>query len=137
MQLRMREDSVLSYECYSEVAKLVATELEGLTVEDLFNEIKPKMQINQTEPCTSADTEGDEAPTGVVEHTEVDTEPDTSVPSDDMGLPTTGGWSREWAVPETPDTHGVLGEVAQHEEAGAQEREHMDQEVVFLEYELY
>lgn len=135
MQLRMREDSVLSYECYSEVAKLVATELEGLTVEDIFNDIK--VTIHDDESLASADPEGDEAPTGVVEQDEVDTEPDTSVPSDDMGLPTTGGWSREWAVPETPDTHGVLGEVAQHEEAGAQEREHMDQEVVFLEYELY
>lgn len=135
MQLRMREDSVLSYDCYSEVAKIVATKLEGTTVEDIFNDIK--VTIHDDESLASTYPEGDEAPTGVVEQDEVDTEPDTSVPSDDVGLPTTGGWSRDWAVSETPDTHGVLGEVAQHEEAGPQERDDVDQEVVFLDYEVY
>lgn len=136
MQLRMREDSILTADCYSEVAKIVATELKGLTVEDIFNEIKPK--IHEDEPLSSEDTEGDEAPAGVVEHSEVDTElHEASVPGDDMGSPTTGGWSRDGAIPETPDTHGVLGEVAQHEEAGPQDRDDVDQEVVFLDYEVY
>ena len=134
MQLRMREDCILSSDCYSEVAKIVAAKLEGTTVEDIFNEVK----IHEAEPLSGADTEGDEAPAGVVEHNEVDTEPnETSVSGDDVGLPTTGGWSRDGAVPETPDTHGVLGEVAQHEEAGPQDRDNVDQEVVFLEYEVY
>lgn len=135
MQLRMREDCILTADCYSEVAKIVAIELEGTTVEDIFNEVKTK--IHEAEPLSGEDTEGVEAPAGVVEHNEVDTEPETSVPSDGVGLPTTGGWSRDGAVSETPDTHGVLGEVAQHEEDGPQERDNVDQEVVFLEYEVY
>lgn len=112
MQLRMRPSSVLSGDCYSQVARMVTDTLEELNIEELFS---------AAQSCGSEDPKGSEAPSPVVEDGPVDNVGQAEVSTDSVGLPNEGEDTvveRGQSVPETSDTHDVLEQLA-HDESHA------------------
>lgn len=106
MQLRMRPSSVLSTDCYSQVARMVTDTLEEVSIEELFS---------AAQSCGSEDHQGGEAPSPVVEDRPVDNVGQAEVSAASVGLPNEGEDTvpdRDQTVPEASDTHEVLEPVA-------------------------
>lgn len=109
MQLRMRPSSVLSTDCYSQVARMVTEPLEEETIEELFS---PAHVLG------SEDHQGGEASSPVVEDRPVDNVGQAEVSGTSVGLPNEGEDTvieRGSSVPEASDTHDVLEPVAHDE----------------------
>lgn len=102
MQLRMRPSSVLSTDCYSQVARMVTDAIEEMSIEELFS---------AAQPCGSEDHQGGEASSPVVEDRPVDNVGQAEVSTDSVGLPNEGEdtvLERGHTAPEASDTHDVL-----------------------------
>ena len=109
MQLRMKPSSVLSGDCYSQVARMVTDTLEELNIEELFS---------AAQSCGSEDHQGGEASSPVVEDRPVDNVGQSEVSADSVGLRNEGEDTvpdRDHTVPEASDTHGDVEPVAHAE----------------------
>ncbi len=109
MQLRMKKDYVLSSDCYSQVASIVAREIESMSGQELVDMIQE--QVDEAQSLTSEDNSGDEAHTPVVRPECMDSDSEPEVQGEELGSTAGGDTEPNEVLPETPDAHPILGDV--------------------------